>query len=174
MRGVLRAVGRILAAMAIVTTIWCEKLGRFVAKCLPGNPTTDPGMIEDGYAAAAETAPVSPKLDEKIAGIQLAANALVRNQKVTAAMLKGLSPKTLRWLQVLDDDMLATVGNARPSDLAGHLSLRKSLRGVLRFEDDAIAEYQRIVEAQAQKPKAPRPASRRAPDDEMNFAAAFG
>jgi len=152
-RAVLGAIGRTLAAMAALIVVWCEQLCRFVIRCLPGyQPATTADLVE-AYTEAAHEASVEPSVDGKIARMQQAADLMFRQQPVPGDVLQGLSPKSVRWLSLLDADMLIAVARARPDDLREHLQLRQQIRGLLRFEDDAIAEYERAVEADAKVPK---------------------
>lgn len=155
MRSLMAAVARILAAIMITVVVWCEALARFVQRTLPGHVEPAPAAVVDKYDAAAEAVKVAPEPDQRMFNIQLAAEALFRGQDVTADMLKGFSPKTLGWLEVLDADMLIAVARAKPSALEEHLALRQQIRGVLRFEDDAIEAYRQAVEADAKVPKRP-------------------
>lgn len=171
MRGLMAAVGKALAAVAMLVTVWVESLGRFVLRCLPGYQLPDPVDIVEAYDEAAAATDVTPKADERIAKIQAMAEAAFRQQPVTPEMIEGLSPKTLRWLELLDADMAIAVAKAKPAELADHLGLRKSIRGVLRYEDDAMEEYRKAVEADAKVPK--RPSRRRTPEGSFALPA-FG
>ena len=48
-----------------------------------------------------------------------------------------------RWLMAADDDMLRKVVRAENTELRAHLQGRKSLRGVLAFDREAIAAIER-------------------------------
>src|SRR5690606_17200508 len=111
----------------------------------------------------AANATAEPTLDRKIAGLQAAADCLFRQQAPAPEMVEGLSPKTMTWLGALDSDMLLAVAKANPQDLREHLALRQQIRGLLRYEDDAIAEYRRAVEADQRVPKRPSPRRKQDP-----------
>lgn len=171
MRTVFGAIGRALAAVVMLVTVWCEQLCRFVIRCLPGyQPATTADLVE-AYTEAAVDQPVEPSIDQKIAGLQAAAECLLRQQQPAPDMLEGLSPRTLAWLELLDADMLLAVARARPEELREHLALRQQIRGVLRCEDDTIADYRRAVEADQRVPK--NPATRQKRDEAFRMPA-FG
>lgn len=171
MRGLIAAVGKALAAIMMMVMVWCEELAKFVLKCRPGYQPADPQEIVDAYEDAAVAKDVAPKIDEKIAGIQAAAECLLRQKPPTPDMLKGLSPKTLKWLGTLDADMLNAVSKVKPQTLADHLALKMQISGLLRFEDDAIDAYRAAVEADLKVPKRP---SKSRTDDVTMVAAAVG
>ncbi|WEJ35106.1 hypothetical protein [Devosia sp. SD17-2] len=163
MRRILKAIAKALAAVAVLVAVWVESLGRFVLRCLPGYQLPDPVDIVEAYDEAAVDAKVEPSLDKKIAGIQAAADCLFRQQAPAPEMIEGLSPKTMTWLGALDADMLLAVAKAKPEDLREHFALRRQIRGLLRYEDDAIAEYRRAVEADQRVPKRPSPRRKQDP-----------
>ncbi len=171
MRRILKAIAKALAAVAVLVAVWVESLGKFVLRCLPGYQLPDPVDIVEAYDEAAVATDVAPKTDERIARIQATADAMFRQQPVTPEMIEGLPPKALRWLELLDADMAIAVAKAKPEVLAEHLALRKSIRGVLRYEDDAMEDYRRAVEADAKVPK--RPSRRRTPEGSFALPA-FG
>lgn len=174
MRRMLRAIAKALVAAATLVAIWVESLGRFVLKCLPGYQLPDPSEVLEAYDEAAADATVEPTLEKKIAGIQQAADCLFRNQPPAPEMVEGLSAKTMKWLGTLDSDMLLAVARARPEDLREHLALRQPIRGLLRFEEDAIAAYREAMEPELERLRR-RPSPRRTPDDERAFSLpAFG
>lgn len=173
MRGIVLAIGKALAAMAATVIVWCEQLGRFIVKCLPGYQLPDPLEVVEAYDQAAAEATVEPTLDKKIAGIQQAAECLFRQQPPAPDMVEGLSPKTMTWLGTLNADMLLAVARAKPQDLREHLALRQQIRGLLRYEDDSIAAYRAAMEPELERLRR-CPSPRRKPDDEPFSLPAFG
>lgn len=171
MRRILTAIAKAVAAAMVLVAVWVESLGRFVLRCLPGYQLPDPVEIVEAYDEAAADAEVEPTLDKKIAGIQAAADALFKQQAPAPEMVEGLSPKTMSWLGALDPDMLLAVAKAKPDELREHFALRRQIRGLLRYKDDAIAEYRHAVEADQRVPK--RPSQRRKQDPGFSLPA-FG
>lgn len=147
MRSIVAAVGRALAAVAALVVVWCEGLGRFVLRCMPGYAPPDPAAVVEMYDDAAQAVDVRPKADAQIAGLQAVANALFRGQVPDAGAIEGLSPKALGWLELLDANMLISVARAKPEDLQAHLESKTTIRGLLRYDDDAIQAYRDAVES---------------------------
>lgn len=172
MRRILKAIAKALAVVAVLVAVWVESLARFVLKCLPGYQPPDPVDIVEAYDKASEQKKIDPDYDAKIAGIQAAADALFRQQPVPGSAVKGLSEKTLEWLELLDADQLLAAAKAKPEALKEHLALRQQIRGVLRYEQDAMTAYREAVKADARTPK--RPSPRRTQDAKAWALPAFG
>jgi len=172
MRGIVLAIGKALAAMAATVIVWCEQLGRFIVKCLPGYQLPGPLEVVEAYDQAAAEATVEPTLDKKIAGIQQAAECLFRQQPPAPDMVEGLSPKTMTCLGTLNGDMLLGEPRGTPQDLREHLALRQQTRGLRRDQDDPTAAYRAAMEPELERLRR-CPSPRRKPDDEPFSLPAF-
>lgn len=171
MRRMLRAVAKVLAAILVTVAVWSEQLGRFILRHATQSPITPGADVVEEYENMAVATDVTPTLDQRIEGIQLIADQILHDRVLDPAALDGLSPKAIRWLEVLDEDMLRIVATAKPEALKKHLDNSYAIRGLVRFEDDAMTEYKRAVEADRLVPS--RPARSRKDDVEL-FAPALG
>lgn len=169
--GILRTIGRMLAAIAMAgpTMVW--EAGKWVLRCMPGYVPPAPADVVEEYEDLAVAKDVTPDIDRRVDNLQVIADALLHGKGLDPATLDGLSPKSLNWLELLDRDMLQIVATAKPSDLKRHLDNSYSITGLLRFEQNAMDDYRERAEADRLVPR--RPAKSRKEDLEL-FAPALG
>lgn len=147
---ILAAIARALAALTALILVWCESLGRFIISCLPGYQPPDPTEVVEAYEDAAARIDLSPGQHELLQRIQATADLMLREQPVPGELMQGLSERTVRWLALLDTDMLIAVVKSKPDDLTAHLRSRQTIHGLLRFEEDAIEAHRQAMARGAQ------------------------
>jgi hypothetical protein len=148
----LSAIGRALAALAMVIVEWVESLARFVVRCMPGYVPPNPDNLVEQYAEAVETAPVTPSADQRLENIRTIADNLFRGAAPDPKLAAGLSPATIRWLTAMEPEMLLAVSRAPVEDLQRHVRGERSIRGVLAYDAESVASYIKARESAGAEP----------------------
>lgn len=170
---ILRTIGRILSALALGVPVMVWEAGKWVLRARQGHQLPDTQDLMDDYVDAAETAHVTPEADRRLEHIQEIAYALSRGLEIPDQWLVGLSERTMTWIEALSPEMLTGVANAKPEGLQAHIAGVKSIRGLLAFDVDSIADYQRAV-AIKPEPEPELERIRRRPRHQEPLLPAFG
>ncbi len=155
----LAMIARLLAAIPILVVAWCLDTGKFILRAAGWLRPMDVGSMaaeameaEAGETPAETIAKQAADRGSKLSQIQTIARAMAADRDVDTALWIGLDGKAKRWLATLDHDMLLSVAVAHPQLLADHLALKRSIQGLLRFDDESIREYKTVLEAEAELP----------------------
>lgn len=163
MRG-LRAMIR-AALASLRTMIWkmVEVGGKVVLALVPGPPAAATHAVEsaEDLAAVPELA-ASPMTGNRYERIrQLAAQIDV----APPAAIQAVGVPTAAWLAAMSPLMIAKVLCSSDQELADHLAGRKTIRGLLEYDQNTVTDYVRRTTQ--------RPAETRTVDEDLDMALAF-
>jgi len=153
MRRFFAMITAILKSMGHFTTEFVREGGKWVAKLLrvPGAPM---------HSMPTETDDEPASVPETFDGVRRAAGALAMGKIPTPEDLVGVSEKAARWLQVQPKDALHRIMCADDEQLREHVRGRSPIRGVVPFDDAAIADMEMAEAAEEAMVSEPTPVMR--------------
>lgn len=132
MRSILAKIAAVIRAMTSRAWVWVQEGGRWVMKMLPGTPAPEPAHMAEELTASAP--------DADIVATKRVAAAMAAGIDPTAEQIKGMSEKQMRWLKAMDQRQLCIVAVAEPAQIRAHMRQQASIKGMIPFDDAAIAE----------------------------------
>lgn len=132
MKSILARIGAIIRAMSSKAWTWVQEGGRWVMRLVP---STAAQAAEPIIADEPASAP-----DADIVAVKAVAAAMAAGIDPTPDQLKGMSDKQLRWLKAMDNRMLCIVAVAEPAQIRAHMRQQASIKGMVPYDDAAIAD----------------------------------
>lgn len=168
MRGILRAVGAMLRALATATktvAVYCWRTCKWVTKTVYAVTTGTVvaaaeltgavvrAVLPSGRGrpsvrvpqVTAQTASAEPKPTADDAGMDRVKKLAVglAAGHAPADLFEGMPDPVVEWLTAMDRKMLCKVGCAPDAQLVAHLRGKETMKGVLVYDEKAVAEYRR-------------------------------
>jgi hypothetical protein len=132
-RAIMRAVSRAMSAMIRVTI----RVGDRLISVLVPRPM--PAIDELEPPAPTEVDHARAHGEE--AAIRNLAAAMLHGAVPAPEMFAAVGEKVSEWLMVLSPDMLKRVVTATNAELHDHLRGRKTIRGLLYFDEETVGEF---------------------------------
>lgn len=157
MRGLIAAIRRALAALANGTWKLVRIGGRLIRMLVPSPLPPSPEQIVEN--ALGERPQIDATLDERLQSIRELAHAMISGA-ARGEHFGAVHENDARWLMAMPPEMLRVVVCTTDRMLADHMSGRDTIRGLLRYERETIAEYAAAVrrEREAERRAAMTPA----------------
>lgn len=112
-----------------------------------------PGVVPSGRGASpahtvqatAQTATTESKPATETAGMDRVKKLAVglAAGRAPAALFEGMPDPVVEWLGAMDRKMLCKVGCATDAQLVAHLRGKETMKGVLVYDEKAVAEYRK-------------------------------
>lgn len=169
MRGLFRAVGAVLRAIAsatrtVATYCWsackwvtktvyvvatstvvgaAELAGAVVQSVLPPGPGGSPAQMVQTATTAVSAEPKPAESNSGADRVKKLAVALAAGH-APAVLFEGMPDPVVGWLTAMDRKMLCKVGCATDEQITAHLRGRETLKGVLVYDEEVVAEYRKV------------------------------
>lgn len=141
MQRVMAIIRAVMAAVVVATATagrWIKRAGEWVYERLPspgGVPVPAPQVQEPENASRGD--------EDALACIRAAAASIAAGKVPDPTISGRIDSDVVRWLITCTDDALRKVVRAENNELRAHMQGRLSLKGVLAFDREAVAQIER-------------------------------